>query len=259
VPHLAQLWTYPIKSCAGIPLSEATLGPRGLAYDRHWMVVDEAGRMVTMRSAPALARVTPRFESDHLALRVAAMPPLALPYEAAGREVQVELWDGLAAATALPDASAWFSEYLRRDAHLVAVSAANRRTTSPARGSRPLSFVDDSPLHLLGEASLADLNRRLEVPVGIERFRPNLVIGGSAPFAEDTWQRVRIGPVPFAVDEACERCMVVNISEDGTYAKAPLAALAKYRREGKRVLFGQSVSHLTLGEIAVGDALEVLA
>ena len=259
MPRLSQIWTYPVKSCAGVRLGKATLGPRGLAYDRHWMVVDQGGRMVTMRSAPALARVRPRFGRDHLVLSAPEMPPLELPYGGEGRAVQVELWDGPAGATALSDASAWFGEYLGRDALLVAVSAANRRTTSLARGSRPLSFVDDSPLNLLGEASLADLNRRLETPVGVERFRPNLVIAGSEPYAEDTWRRVRIGPVSFAVDEPCDRCMVVNVSEDGVYAKAPLAALARYRRQGKRVFFGQSVSHLAVGELAVGDELEVLA
>ncbi|MGL4611809.1 MAG: MOSC domain-containing protein [Trueperaceae bacterium] len=256
--HLSQIWTYPVKSCAGVSTHKAVLNKRGLVYDRHWMVVNLAGKMMTLREAPELVRVQPQFASNHLKLTAPKMPLLELPYQSMGREQQVKLWEGWAKATALADGSTWFSEYLRQEVLLVAVAENNTRTTDSDCGTRALSFVDNSPLNLLGKASLDDLNRRLEKPANIEQFRPNLVFAGGVAYAEDSWQHLCIGTVLFDVCGPCARCMVVNVSADGSYAKAPLATLASYRRSGKRVLFGQDLVHRELGELQVGDKLGVI-
>ncbi len=255
--HLSQIWTYPVKSCAGISLHKGILDERGLAYDRHWMVVSPAGKMVTLRESPELVKVKPQFADGHLRLTAPHMPPLELPYQGTGQALQVKVWQDWAEAVVLTDASRWFGEYLNRELLLVAVAERNTRSARSQGGARLLRFADTSPLNLLSEASLDDLNRRLEKPTGTEQFRPNLVFAGGVAHAEDRWQSLRIGNVSFDVCGPCARCMVVNVSSDGTSSKAPLATLATYRRVGKEVLFGQDLIHQNLGELGVGDALEV--
>lgn len=255
--RLSQIWTYPVKSCAGVLLDKGILDERGLAYDRHWMVVSTSGKMVTLREAPELIKVAPQFAADHLKVTAPEMPPLELPYKSTGQELLVRLWEGQAEATILADASFWFSEYLRHEVLLVAVAEGNARILRSQGGTHPLSFVDSSPLNLLSEASLGDLNSRLAKPADLKQFRPNLVFAGGIPYAEDDWQSLRIGGVSFDVCGGCARCMVVNLSSDGTSSKAPLATLAAYRRVGRQVLFGQDLVHRNLGEIRVGDRLEV--
>jgi uncharacterized protein len=256
--HLSQIWTYPVKSCAGILLDKAVLDERGLTYDRHWMVVSKNGKMLTSREAPALIKVVPQFMGDYLVLTAPNMLFLELPYNSTGQELLVKVWEDEVEATLLPDASAWFTAYLGREVSLVVVAKDNTRTVRSHFGTHPLSFVDSSPLNLLGEASLGDLNSRLETPANIKQFRPNLVFTGGGPCAEDNWQSLRIGHVSFEVCGQCARCMVVNVKADGTFSKAPLATLATYRKAGKQVLFGLDLIHQNLGELSVGDKLEVL-
>jgi uncharacterized protein len=256
--HLSQIWTYPVKSCAGVLLDRGILDEGGLVYDRHWMVVSKAGKMVTLREAPALIKVIPQLSENHLTLTAPNMPPLELPYQSIGQELFVRLWQDQVETNILADASIWLAEYLGREVLLVVVAEGNTRLLRSHFGTHPLRFVDSSPLNLLGEASLHDLNSRLEKPADIKRFRPNLVFTGGIPYAEDDWQGLRIGGVSFDVCGPCARCMVVNVSSDGTSSKAPLATLATYRRVGRRVLFGLDLVHRNLGELRVGDKLEVL-
>lgn len=259
-PHVSQIWTYPIKSCAGVPSDHAVLGPRGLMYDRHWMLVTPEGRTLTLRQLPHLIHVKPQFAEHHLKVTAPGMPALELPLEASGEMLQVKLWEWEAwvSAVVLEDASTWFSRYLDREVFLVAVAPDNARAMLPSFGSRWLSFVDGNPLNILGAASLADLNRRLTQPVGVERFRPNLVIHGTAAYAEDGWKQIKIGSISFEVYEACQRCMVVNINVSGNSSREPLATLATYRRAGRHVLFGQNLCHMGEGMVRAGDVVETV-
>lgn len=176
--HLSQIWTYPVKSCAGVLLDKGILDERGLAYDRHWMVVSPGGKMVTLREAPTLIKVIPQFAEDHLKLTTPEMPSLELPYRSTGQGLLVRLWEGQAEATVLADGSAWFTQYLGCEVLLVAVAKDNTRILRSSLDTHPLSFVDSSPLNLLGEASLSDLNSRLEKSADMKQFRPNLVFAG---------------------------------------------------------------------------------
>ncbi len=257
--RVSQIWVYPIKSCAGIRVESALLGERGLAFDRHWMVVDGAGQAVTMRESPRLIRIRPRLAQDHLEVSAPEMPPLRIAYEAPGEELSVRLFGKAMAGTAVAEAEAWFSAYLGLRARLVYVAKTNTRTVNAEFGTQRISFVDGNPVNLVSAASLADLNTRLADPVAPGCFRANLLISGARPYAEDGWREISIGEVSFEVYESCQRCMVVNIDpENGVYAKEPLATLAKYRRHGKHVLFGRNLSYRQGGVLSVGDKLEVL-
>jgi uncharacterized protein YcbX len=119
-----------------------------------------------------------------------------------------------------------------------------------------VSFADGFPFLLISEESLADLNGRLAVPLPMNRFRPNLVVAGCEPYAEDGWKEIRIGDVKLRVVKPCERCLVTTTDQaTGERGKEPLRTLATYRKVGNDVMFGQNVVHENTGELRVGDAV----
>jgi uncharacterized protein YcbX len=121
-------------------------------------------------------------------------------------------------------------------------------------------FADGYPILLASEGSLEDLNARLETPVPMNRFRPNLVVRGCPPFEEDRWKRIRIGEVELAVVKACARCVVTTIDKDNLEtSREPLKTLAKFRKHPRGVLFGQNLIPLNQGHIQTGMPVEVLA
>ena len=258
--HISQIWVYPIKSCAGSSVKHTELDARGLAYDRHWMLVDSTGRALTLRESPQLAHIKPRLTESYLEVSAPEMPLLQVPYHAPGEVKSVYLFGGAMDAVVVTEAAAWFSHYLSRSAELVYVADTNTRVMREDFGTQRISFVDGNPVNLLSAASLADFNNRLTTSVGVEHFRPNLVVSGTQPYEEDTWRQIRIGKITFEVYEACQRCMIVNIDpKSGAYRRETLAALAKYRRDGNSVVFGQNLSYYGEGMLAVGDKLEVSA
>jgi len=134
----------------------------------------------------------------------------------------------------------------------------HQRGVNPAR-AKPgdiVSFADAYPFLVISEASLTDLNSRLEVPVVMERFRPNIVLSGSEPFAEDEYARVQIGEIAFRGVKRCERCVVTTIDPTtGERGKEPLRTLAKYRLSDQKVWFGMNLIHDNVGSLRVGDAV----
>jgi uncharacterized protein YcbX len=131
-----------------------------------------------------------------------------------------------------------------------------------ARPGDITSFSDGFPLLLISEASLQDLNSRLELPVPMRRFRPNLVISGCTPYAEDEWQRIRIGEIEFEVAKPCSRCIIPTIDTETAQRnpdREPLRTLATYRRRDNKVYFGQNLIHRGTGLLKVGDPLEIIA
>ena len=265
--QLSQLYVYPLKSAAGISLDAASLTRRGLEHDRRWMVVDAANDLVTQRERPELALIRPSLAGACLYLQAPGLARLELPLSPTGGErVTVQMWSEPMAAWVVKEATPWVSAFLGGDYRLVYMPESTLRIHAHLP-EQPLSFVDGNPLHLLSEASLADLNGRSEIPVSIARFRPNLVVTGCAAFAEDTWQRLQIGPVTLRRIEPCARCVVVNIDQETAEPyKEPLKTLARYRRVsveagGKthsEVHFGQHFRASAEGTLRCGDPVEVL-
>jgi uncharacterized protein YcbX len=133
-----------------------------------------------------------------------------------------------------------------------------RRAVNPNR-ARPgdiVSFADGYPLLLISEGSLADLNRRLEAPLEMRRFRPNLVISGCEPYAEDGFAALSIGGVTFRGVKRCERCVVTTIDPaTAEQSKEPLRTLARYRQSDGKVWFGMNLIHDLPGTLRLGDAV----
>ena len=87
------------------------------------------------------------------------------------------------------------------------------------RTKRDVAFHDDSPILIISESSLEELNRRLADPLPMNRFRPNIVVRDATPFDEDGWQRIAIGDAVFRAIKACERCVITTVDQAaGTFA-----------------------------------------
>jgi len=256
--RLTGLNTYPIKSARGIPLDESAVDEFGLRYDRRWMVVDEAGVFLSQRSHSRLALVVPSIRDGTLQVDAPGMPTLQTPLHPTNTvATSVTVWDDTTPATWVGDRAAeWFSDFLGCACTLVHMADQVVRPADPAfapPGVR-VSFADGFPFLLISEESLANLNRRLAEPIPMNRFRPNLVVAGGEPHAEDGWGRIEIGGVRLQVVKPCARCLVTTTDQDtGERGKEPLGTLATYRKVGGEVMFGQNVVHENTGRLRVGD------
>jgi len=261
--RVTELWTYPVKSCRGVALDHASVEARGLRWDRHWMVVDTSGRFLTQRDLPAMATIVPTVTAAALVLRAPGRPDLVLPHGPAGDQAVVTVWgDTVEARTVSAAADRWLSQHLGVGCRLVRFPEDARRPVDPTYGAPgdETAFSDGFPLLLIGQGSLDALNSRLAQPLPMRRFRPNLVVAGAPPHAEDDWRRIRIGAITLRVVKPCSRCVITTVDPDqGVRAGAePLETLATYRRRDGRVYFGQNVIPDGAGEIRVGDPVEVL-
>ena len=259
-PRVAALWVYPLKGMRGIALREAELDRFGVRHDRRWMLVDPAGDFLSQRELPALVRVTGALESTQLRLRAPGHPDLLLPLEGgSGDMLRARVWrDEVEVRACGPEADAWSREALGVPCRLVHLPPESVRTMSgrpPGEGPR-VTLNDGYPLHLVSRASLEDLNRRLPEPVAVERFRPNLLVEGTEPYAEDGWQRLHTGAVELEVVARCTRCAVVTVDpESAARGTEPLRTLAGYRRGPAGVEFGVYAAHAGTGTLRVGDSL----
>jgi uncharacterized protein YcbX len=263
--RLTQLTLYPIKSIRGLEVAEARIEPRGLERDRRWMIVDAENRFVTQREHPELARISLTVDGGQtLRLEADGLPALTVPWVPASspRRSEVQVWrDRLQAQEGPGDAGEWLSRFLGFTVRLVYQPESAHRAVDANFGQPGdhVSFADGFPLLVVGEASLADLNARMAAPIGMTRFRPNLVIAGSAPFAEDRWRRLRIGEVTVELVKPCARCVLTTVDErTGTRGKEPLATLSTYRRRDGQVYFGQNGIPRSAGMLRVGDPVSVL-
>jgi uncharacterized protein YcbX len=261
--RLGALYVYPLKGAGGISVESWPVGGLGLQYDRRWMLVTPAGMFLTQRDFPRLCLVRTEFSPSHLVLAAPGMPTLRTSLAPTdGATQQVEVWrDRCRAWLPDPDADRWCSEVLGTECRLAYLPEESGRAldSSYDRLNRRVGFADAFPFLLIGAASLEELNRRLAQPLPMNRFRPNLVIEGSAPFAEDGWRQIRIGTVDFDVVKPCARCVVTTTDQNtGQRGQEPLRTLATFRRVGNEVWFGQNAIHRGPGKLAVGDAVEVV-
>ncbi|GAA4755540.1 MOSC domain-containing protein [Nocardioides endophyticus] len=267
---LASIHRFPVKSCRGESVDSAVVEPWGLAGDRRWMLVDEAGSAITAREANQLLLVHPELTADGLIVAAPDLPPFTISTPDPRTQTPVDLWKSeLTAAPAGPEADAWFSKALGQPARLVYLDDPTRRATSP-EFSEPddrVSFADGYPLLVATEASLAALNDVIversagaHAPLPMTRFRPNVVIAGSEAWAEDGWRRIRIGDAVFRAVKGCARCVITTIDPDtAVREKEPIASLARIRRWDGATWFGVNLVPDTAGvTIRVGDEVEVL-
>jgi uncharacterized protein YcbX len=259
------LYLYPIKSLGGISVQEAEVEERGFKYDRRWMLVDQSGEFLTQRQHPQLALLQVALGESELAVFSKVDPSRKISFDLemnSGKEMQVSVWgDMVTALQVAPEVSAWFSDFLGMNVDLVRMPESSHRKMDPryAVQEESVSFADGMPYVMIGQASLDELNGRLADPVGMDRFRPNLVFSGGEAYAEDQFKQLQIGEVEFQVVKPCARCVMITVDQEkGTKGKEPLATLATYRSQGSKVYFGQNAVALAQGIVRVGAPIQQL-
>jgi uncharacterized protein YcbX len=263
---VSQLNIYPVKSCGGIALERGEIGATGFVNDRRWLVVDDAWSFLTQREIARMALIHTAVDSRCLRLTTPDAGAFEISVDQPGRRVEVTIWkdSGVGAVDQGDAAAAWLSDALKRTVRLVRFADDYMRQVDPKYAPRPgdqVGFADAYPFLIISEESLADLNTRLETPLPMNRFRPNIVVRGAAqPYDEDEWRSIRIGDQVFDLVKACARCAITTTDQEtAKRGKEPLRTLATYRQGPKgSPLFGQNAVHRSPGTISVGDSVEVV-
>lgn len=258
--RVESLHIYPIKSCRGMAVPRVVVKRRGFRFDRRWMIVRDDGTFVTQRDQPRLSRVHTEMSHSGILVRYDGNQleiPAALE---AGEPITVKVWNSVVGAIEYVPARALISEAVGDSARLVYMPDDVERAVSEpyARAGDIVSFADGFPVLLASMGSLRELERRAGRPFSMTRFRPNIVVSGSEPFEEDTWERLTIDGVAFRVAKPCERCTVTTIDpETGESGKEPLRTLATFRKHAKGVLFGVNLIPEGGGELGVGAPVQL--
>ncbi len=260
---LSQIFIYPIKSARGTAVAETQLDISGPVRDRRWMLVDEDGVFLSQRKVPRMALISPSFEEVDLVVTAPGMSPLRISeWSGEGEWISVRIWrDHLTLPHPNQAYSAWFSAFLGQSCRLVYLPDSVARPVEPPfdQPEWRVSLADGYPLLVLTQASLDLLNEKLISPLGVERFRPNLVISGTAPHDEDNWRRLQIGSVQLAIVKPCARCSMVLVDPNtGSLGIEPLKTLATYRKRPRSVMFAQNALVVNPGQLQAGTAIEVL-
>jgi uncharacterized protein YcbX len=266
-PAIRALYVYPVKSCRGIEFDRITLTERGLLHDREWMIVESVGNpapFVTQREIPALALIETAITEDALVLRAPRMSETRIRLDGEGPVRDVVVWRDTVPAIDQGDPIAhWLSEAVGASVRLVRFDPGSQRLCNPefAGNSRAQTqFADGYPLLVIGQESLSDLNRRLADkgvdPLLMNRFRPNLVIGGLEPYDEDHISGFQFGEVKIRLVKPCTRCQITATDQaTAEVGEEPLRTLAGYRNDPRvgGVTFG--VNAIVVG--GAGATLDV--
>lgn len=262
---LSAIYRYPIKSAQGHSLDTVVVDRFGVSGDRRWMLIDDAGLFYSQRRLPQMALLEVVSIEGGLRLGLAGE---TIELEIPGgqhNEVSATVWEHTMLARSADDRiNTWLSERLGEDLRLVFFPPDANRPVDPAYLPDPeqqqqVSFADGFPLLIITQESLDDLNTRLPEPVPMDRFRPNLVIAGATPYAEDGWRRLRVGSTTLAIVKPCSRCAIPSINQQTAERDPDInRVLADYRRRDGVIYFGMNAV-VTAGEsFAVGDTVEVL-
>jgi len=260
---VSELFIYPVKSLAGIAVTEAVVTDRGLQHDRRWMLVDEHNRFLSQRELPQMALFDVEITGSglHIKHRFNA-ENIDFPFQPVTNEVlNVVVWDDtFPAVTVSAEADAWFTRLLGLKCRLVYMPDEAHRPVDPeyAINQEIVSMADGYPFLLIGQSSMDDLNSRLEQPVLINRFRPSIVFTGGYPYQEDELKHFTINDIDFYGVKPCARCNVPAIDQySGRIGKEPVKTLARYRRRNNKVYFGQNLIHHGAGSIHIGDTISL--
>ncbi len=261
---ISELYIYPVKSLGGIKIDKAVITDRGIKYDRRWMLIDANNRFISQRECAKMALLKTRISADFLTVtNTSDNSSINIPLTPVSKEViQVTIWDDTCSGQLVSnEIDAWFTAALEKDTRLVYMPDSTVRFTDPAYtpADSITSFSDAYPFLMIGQASLDDLNNRLNSQLPINRFRPNIVFTGGTPYQEDVMNSFTINNIAFNGVKLCARCNIITIDQvDASIGKEPTKTLACYRAKNNKIYFGQNLVHSGTGIISVGDELSVL-
>jgi len=257
---ISAIYIYPVKSLAGIQLTESEITKTGFKYDRQWMLVDENNHFLSQRRLAKMALIKTRIQDQQLIISAADQTDLSLSLSPLSlNSVNINIWDETCVAESISEsANQWFSEFLEQPCQLVYQNENSVRQVDP-NFSLPkdrTSFNDGFPFLITTEASLALLNQQMGLTLSMDRFRPNIVITDCVSYEEDTWRKIQIGTIDFRLPKACARCAIPQIDPiSAKIANEPLHTLSKTRKWNNKVFFGQNALHNDLGLLKVGDSV----
>jgi hypothetical protein len=255
---------YPVKGLKGIALEKARCTDRGIEHDRRWMVVDSEGVFMSQREFPKMATVWTDLDGDFLSLSAPDADGIQVPLvPPPAPSMKVRVWRSTVdAVPASREADWWLSEYLGKPCRLVYMPQDSERYSNSqyAGEGKRVGFADGYAYLVIGEGSLEDLNGRLAAKghpaLPMNRFRPNLVVAGSAPYAEDHWGDIRIGSAAFRGVKPCGRCQVTTTDQatGEVVGPEPLATLSTFRESNEfGLMFGMNLVSVKQGEVSLGD------
>ncbi|WP_198555738.1 YcbX family protein [Colwellia sp. 75C3] len=267
--QLSQISVYPLKSSAGIQVSNSWVDELGLSFDRRFVLSDDKGQFITARTEPTLCLIQANITATGLVLTAPDMPKLVINYHQLTELYQtVFVWDdNINAQQGNTEHHQWFSRYLKRPCQLLHFGElSTRKVPDTSNRTNQLAFADGYPLLLISQASLDDLNKRCSTTITMNQFRPNLVIDNCDAFAEDTWQHIRIGEVEFELRKPCTRCIFTTINPETAIKdihQEPITSLKTYRQAADgdlkgEILFGQNLIPLNQGQIKLTDTITII-
>ncbi|TDX88073.1 hypothetical protein EDE05_10245 [Neorhizobium sp. R1-B] len=270
--RVSQLNYYPLKSGCGIALTEAEIAAEGIPGDRRMMVTDPSGHFITQRELQALAQLQVTPQDGGFRLAVDGKGEIGVSHPPAGRRMDVAVWKSIVSAAVADDAvNETISGWLGRDIRLVFFDDHAKRTASAewAGPNTPVTFADGYQVLVTTAGSLAALNADMEKhgegAVGMERFRPNIVLDHDEAFEEDNWEGIEISGIRFDFVKPCARCIMTTQDQKtgSREAPSPMAAMGRIRMSADRrvpgPLFGWNAVPRGIGRIKVGDVATVTA
>jgi uncharacterized protein len=262
--QVSELFIYPIKSLGGIAVKSAEITDKGFKYDRRWLLIDENNRFLSQREIAGMALLKVEITPPGLLIKHnISSESITIPFQPlTSNYCQVIVWDDTCTAIYVSDeADKWFSKILGVKCRLVYMPDHSNRQVDEKYAPEGFvtSFSDAYPFLIISQASLDDLNSRLTEKLPIDRFRPNIVFTGGEPFSEDLMNNFIINNINFYGVKLSARCIMTTIDQNNIVkTKEPLKTLAKYRRRGNDVFFGQNLIHSGQGIISVNDIIEVV-
>jgi uncharacterized protein YcbX/ferredoxin len=263
---IQSLHIYPLKSAAGITLSNSWVDDHGLNFDRRFVITDPSGQFITARTEPTLCLIKVNLSEHGLVLTAPDMPALHISYQNLSQTYKtVTVWtDDIQAQYGHENYDLWLSQYLNKPCQLLYFGKRSQRYVSNTH--KQVAFADGYPLLLISQASLDDLNSKMSLPsnqqISMSQFRPNIVVDDCDAFAEDSWQHIRIGEVEFELAKPCSRCIFTTINPQNAEVhpqQEPLNTLKNYRQVSSGdVMFGQNLIALNQGSIKQGDEVVIL-
>ena len=210
------LYSYPIKSCGALSHDSTAVTELGLEHDRHWMLVDADGLFISQRKHPQMALIQPQITDQQLRVQAPGMSDMQIPNVSA-QAVDVQVWkDQLTAAQSPEHINQWFSDYLHTAVRLVRHASHSQRPidTAFASAGEQVAFADGYPILITHQASLDDLNKQLSAPVGMDRFRPNVVVESDlAAWAELSWSQLSHHHGTLDLVKPCSRCVMTGVDQ----------------------------------------------
>ncbi len=269
--QVSDLFIYPLKSARGIALPSSAIDAFGLPGDRRAMITDADGQCITQRELQDLARIDVRPEAAAFRLLMDGKGEIAVPPLQPDRRMDVVIWKTPVNAAIADDGSnRRLSEWLGREVKLVFFDAAAERIASPewAGPDTPVTFADGYQILVTTTGSLkalnADLASHAEGEIGMERFRPNIVIDIDEPWPEDRWAAIEIAGIRLDLVKPCARCIMTTQDQvtGSRDVPNPMPAMGRVRMSADRrvpgPLFGWNATPRGTGTIAIGDTVTVI-